>query len=657
MLLKTLKLVNFKGVKDFTLSTNGGNVAVYGDNATGKTTIFDGLTYLLFDKDSANRKDFEIKTLDPTGQPIHGLSHEVEGTFEIGGKTLTLRKVYAEKWTKKRGSATAAFTGHTVDHFIDGVPVKKTEFATCISQIVNEDIFKLLTNPTFFNEQLHWQKRRDILMEVCGDLSDQEVILSDKSLAELPKILGDRKLDDHRKVITARRAEINKELDRIPVRIDEAARSLPDITGINVNVLLDEITLARDAISEKREQIARIEGGGEIAEKTKVLREAEGELLDIRNRHRANFDNKIREKDTELRQAQVDANDLKVVIAALERKQASLTKDAEQLEAQLPGLRERWINVNDQVFKFEQNDTCPTCGQYLPAEQLAEAREKALAAFNREKAETLGSITATGKGFREQLVAISAATTGVVNEIAMARRDLEQADSVAMALQAEVETLRREMELYTADPAYVAKQGEVDTLKQVIVDLKDGRSLEADKVRDEITALEIEVKANEIRLADVDRHQNGQARIIELKAQERKLAAEYERLEKEHYLCDQFVRAKVNLLEELINSRFKLARFKLFDVQVNGGLAECCETLYNGVPYSGGLNNAARINVGLDIINTLAEHYGFAPPVFADNAEAVTRLAETRGQQIRLVVSEQDKQLRVEVEKTIKEAV
>ena len=648
MRLLTLNICNFKGIRQFTLDTQGGNASIYGDNALGKTTIYDAFLWLLFDKDSANRKDFEIKTLDPAGQPIHGLSHEVEGTFKIGGKTLTLRKVYAEKWTKKRGSATAAFTGHTVDHFIDGVPVKKTEFATCISQIVNEDIFKLLTNPTYFNEQLHWQKRRDILMEVCGDLTDAEVIASDKALAELPGILGDRKLDDHKKVIAARRAEINKELDRIPVRIDEATRSLPDITGINVNVLLDEITLVRDGIGQKREYIARIEGGGEIAEKTKALREAEGQLLDIRNRHRSNFDNKIREKEAELRQVQADVNDLKVVIAALERKQAALTKDAEQLEAQLPGLRERWINVNEQVFKFEQNDTCPTCGQYLPAEQLAEAREKALAAFNQEKAETLESITATGKGFRAQLVAIANSNVGVVNEIALAKADMEHMEAKAAALQAGLSTLQQQMDNYTADPAYIAKQGEADTLRLAITNLKDDRSMEVDKIRDEITVLETEVKIGESRLADVDRHQNGQARIIELKAQERKLAAEYERLEKEQYLCDQFIRAKVNLLEELINSRFKLARFKLYDIQVNGGLAECCETLFGGVPYSGGLNNAARINTGLDIINTLAEYYGFSPVIFVDNSESVNELIPVKAQLIRLVVSK-DKKLRVEL--------
>lgn len=83
-----------------------------------------------------------------------------------------------------------------------------------------------------------------------------------------------------------------------------------------------------------------------------------------------------------------------------------------------------------------------------------------------------------------------------------------------------------------------------------------------------------------------------------------------------------------------------------------------CETLYEGVPYGSGLNNAAKINVGLDIINTLSEHYGILAPIFVDNAEAVTKFINVDAQLISLVVSEKDKQLRVELDPIeLKEAI
>ncbi|MCK9327365.1 MAG: AAA family ATPase, partial [Bacteroidales bacterium] len=232
MRLISLRLTNFKGIRDFTLGANGEDVTVYGDNGTGKTTLFDALMWLLFDKDGRNKKDFEIKTLDENNRPLHGLNHEAEGVFDLDGRQLTLRKVYAEKWTKKRGTAKSVFSGHTVDHFIDGVPVKKGEYESKIAALIPENIFKLLTSPLYFNEQLHWTERRKLLLEVCGDISDTDVIASSKELAELTTIIpSGRTLDEHKAVIAARRAEINKELGKIPVRIDEASRALPSITG------------------------------------------------------------------------------------------------------------------------------------------------------------------------------------------------------------------------------------------------------------------------------------------------------------------------------------------------------------------------------------------------------------------------------------------
>ena len=142
--------------------------------------------------------------------------------------------------------------------------------------------------------------------------------------------------------------------------------------------------------------------------------------------------------------------------------------------------------------------------------------------------------------------------------------------------------------------------------------------------------------------------QLSEQRIIELEAEEKELAKEFEDLEHQLYLTEEFIRSKVTLLEEKINSKFKYARFKLFETQINGGLTETCETLYQGVPYSRGLNNAARINVGLDIISTLAEHFNVACSIFIDNSESVTELIDMDTQIISLVVSGTDDELRVE---------
>jgi len=645
-----LSLKNFKGCRSFILEPQGNNCSVYGDNATYKTTLFDAFIWLLFDKDSQNRKDFEIKTLDENGQVLHGLNHEVEGVFEIGGKKLTLRKVFREKWTKKRRSAERTFTGHTTDHFIDGVPVKKKEYTDRVSEIADENIFKLLTNPTYFNTQLHWQERRKILLEVCGDVSDMEVIAADKALSKLPDILQGRSLDDHRKVIAAKRAKINKELERIPVRIDEVQRSLPDIAGIDLDETKQKISSLKDIVKQRQLQISRIESGGEIAEKTRALREVEGQLLEIKYQYQTRYEDQIQEKQKQLSKAREQFYELQGDIKSLERSLQSNKEASQRYQQQMDKLRQEWHKVNSQEFIFEQDDICPTCGQPLLPVKLAEARDKAQAAFNREKAQRLESITAEGKELKAKVGELVAENADIEKQLKDARAKLADMDSKTGDLSREIVSLRQYADKYADDPVYIQKLQQKQELEAAIAALKSGRQDEIAKIREEIVHLEQQIMQAESVLADIERFKLGEKRIQELKDQERNLAKEYEKLEEELYLTEQFIRTKVNLLEEKINSRFKYARFKLFDVQINGGVVECCETLYNGVPYSSGLNNAARINVGLDIINTLSEHYGFEAPIFVDNREAVTRLIETRAQVISLIVSEPDKKMRVEYE-------
>lgn len=641
MRLLYLRLKNFKGIREFVLDAQGADVDISGDNATGKTTLFDAFLWLLFEKDSQNRKDFEIKTLTPDGEPLHGLDHEVEATLDVGGRQITIRKVFREKWTKKRGSATAEFTGHTIDYFIDGVPVKKNEYEAQIASIAREDAFKLLTSPTYFNECLHWQERRRILLEVCGDVSDEEVIASDEALARLPEILQGRKLEDHRKVIQAQRAEINRELEKIPVRIDEVEKNLPNLEGIVPEKLQEDIAKLKAERAKKQEELARLQTGGEIAEKTKRLREVEIEIMTAYR----NAGERQAAKAKEVRNA---LNGLWNQISALQAQQrqaqgliAEKTATITRLEAEMANLRAEWYRVNTETFAAP--DVCPTCGQTIPEGK----REQARAEFNRKKAERLEEVSSRGKAAKAEVDRLK-------NEVAKLQQDdsrlaqyIAELDAKAAGAKQTLDKLSQEMDM-TGDLTWMALQQRKQELAKQIEEMSAGITAATVPIRQETANLDMALEALEKAAAQVEARKCGLERIEELKAQERKLAAEYEKLEGELYLTEEFIRAKVRLLEEKINSRFKLARFKLFDVQVNGAVVECCETTYQGVPYSGGLNNAARINVGLDIINTLAEHYGFAPPIWIDNAEAVTQLVPTRGQMIRLIVSEADKTLRVE---------
>ena len=113
-------------------------------------------------------------------------------------------------------------------------------------------------------------------------------------------------------------------------------------------------------------------------------------------------------------------------------------------------------------------------------------------------------------------------------------------------------------------------------------------------------------------------------------------------IESQEFLCEEFIRTKVDMLEEKINKLFKNVKFKMFNTLINGGIEETCQTLINGVPYSDA-NNAAKINAGLEIINVISKHYQRSFPVFIDNRESVTKIIPTDCQIANLIVSEKIK--------------
>jgi DNA repair exonuclease SbcCD ATPase subunit len=653
--LLQMNLRDFKGVRHFSLEASGADASIYGDNAAGKTSLFDGFVWALFDKDSQNKKDFQIKTLDAEGRVLHGLSHEVEIVLSVNGKPVKLRKAFSEKWTKKRGSATSEFSGHTTDYFVDDVPVKANEYKDRVSDIVDEDIFKLLTNPAYFNEVLKWQDRRKILLEVCGDVTDGEVIASNRALADLPNILGTRSLEDHHKVIAAKRAEINKELEKIPVRIDEVRRGMPDIEGLDLKAIENTIAGLNLRIESKQNELNRVQTGGEVSVKEKQQRELESELLQIKNDVQAGAMDAVGAQRqivsglrTEVGELQTKIDDKRRVVANNEKAIADHKDTADR-------LRKRWTEVNAETFEHHHDANCPACGQSLPEDQMKAAHEKALATFNRDKSERLEQISAKGKAAAGEARTLEAANVNLLKDIA----DLEQRawtkQNELQQAEAKLNALQGGMKNVEDDPRYIAKQQEIKVVQQEILKLRSANIGTLEQVRLDLVQLKNDLGLQEQRKALFAQKEAADQRIAELAEQEKVLAAEYERLERELYLSEEFIRTKVSMLEDKINSKFRLARFKLFQDQINGGVAECCETTYNGVPYSTGLNNGAKINVGLDIINTLAEHYGFTAPIFVDNAESVTKLIGTEGQQIRLIVSEHDKALRIEVENIAQE--
>ena len=633
MKLTKLELLNFKGLKSFTINLNG-DVVIRGDNATGKTTVFDSVCWLLFGKDSLDRADFEIKTLDG-GEPIHKVNHEVTGTFTLDeGGTVELKRVYREKYSSPRGGE-VTLTGHTTDYFVDGVPKKEKEYKEIVSSLIDESIFKLITNPLYFNETYSWQNRRKLLLEMCGDIDDISVINSRDDLRRLAELLEGRTVDDHRKVVAAKKTAINKELDMIPVRIDEAMRNKPEIVSDKAKLIRDIETLSA-GIGEVEKQKAIIQNGFSSTEKESKIRDINRQLEGQSSKVISDY-----HKQKQRLRDEYEASLTKLKMVEVDRDRCAdrrdeLNKEIERESKRIATLQSEFDTFNAQQFNKE---SCPTCGQALPDDKQAVLE----AEFNTNKSKKLEE----WKGLIESAVKLKG-NYEEQQEIMVSK--IDSLTTEASQYNDAYNVKFKEYEAYSEpnledDPIYADLKAQLFLLE--IDDEPGTEGEELAKLDEELSSMKskkagLETELNKFKLIDDINH-----RILELENQQQKLVAEKNALDEASFLMDEFIKAKVNMLEENINSRFKLARFKMFNVMLNGNVEECCETTYKGVPYSS-MNNAARINVGLDIINALTSYYKVNAPVFIDNAEAVTEFVPVNSQTIKLIVDESKPQLTVE---------
>ena len=634
MKLVQLNLQNFKGIEfgDFRFTNN---TIIRGDNATGKTTVFDALCWLLFGKDSLDRADFQIKTLK-NGEPVHNVNHMVQAAFDNeDGTGFTLKRIYREKYSNPRGGE-VKLTGHTTDYFINDVPSKEKEYKAFINSMINEDVFKLITNPLFFNEQYTWQNRRKLLLEMCGDVDDASVINSKDELKRLTELLNGRSVDEQRKIIASKKTAINKELDMIPVRIDEAVNCKP--TPLEAEQKLkDDIATIETAIKQLEEDKSVIVNGLDGAERTAKIREVKRKLTD----RKSQLMNEHTDKERRLgHNYQLSLTKLQMAECERDRykdREYELDTQIKQEEARIDKLQAEFDEFNQSQFNKE---LCPTCGQELPASKYEELQAK----FNKNKAEKLeewqaliDSAKALKQNYIEQKELMQVKADGMCSQIEELTNDkntkqkaMNEVGEVDLDNDVQVNDLKAELFMLELDEDNTSD----DQLKRIDSELSE--------LADKRSTLQTELTKYDV-IRDITK------RINELEQEQQRLINEKNLVDETAFLLDEFVKAKVEMLEDTINKHFTITTFKMANVLVNGSVEDCCETMVDGVPYRS-LNNAARINAGIDIINALTKFYNVTAPVFIDNAEAVTKFVNCNSQTVKLIVDETCKELRVDLE-------
>ena len=665
--LQSLRIKNFKGIKDLTLQANGENMSVFGDNATGKTTIIDSFQWLLFDKDSNDRSDtsFTIKPQDENGKDINHLQTLVEAELLVDGKILKIKKTKEEKWVKRQGSSEKVFDRHEKSYWFDEVPTKATPYKAKIDELITEDIFKMITNPLYFNTKLSWQERREILLQISGDLTNDQVIESEKSLSSLTNILNGRSIDDYKLVLADQLKGYRKERDDIPPRIDELTLSLPQ-TEPNYSYIEIAMLELKDSLAHIEFQLT--DAKDETVKQNKKHQEMyllKEQLQETKNTIKSNNESARREFIDEKMKLDNQIYLFSKTVQETSDRAELIKSQTKSKETELQRLREQWTILTKEkaeVMAMEYiekdiNKSCPTCGQNLPEETLENKQGVFKANFEKDKQSQMASIDAKLEENKSRGTSAKASLDRMQTSGKELLSQLDPLDKQIKELTTNLDTVNKEIEKPIAEPEYLDYPNYVELIEKI-----EKIRLELEKpVENKSTELlqsksEIQTKiddCNKILNSKTDIEKKKE-RIEKLKADETRVSTLIAELEGHKFLLERFIVTKVNLLEDSINSQFKHVKFKLFEENIsNDGIKETCIALVNTngsyIKFEDG-NSAGRINSGIDIINSLSKFYGVTSTIFIDNRESVTRLADTDSQVISLIVSEQDKELRMEVE-------
>ena len=644
LVLKSLQLTNFKGVKDLKIDFTE-NTVISGDNATGKTTIFDAYSWLLWDKDSQNRKDFDIKPYAENGEVRHGIESTVTGVLSVDGEDLELSKTYKEIWTKKRGQIEEVFTGNTTEYYINSVPVKKSQYNMSIETIITEDEFNLLSNPMYFNNILDKKERRKVLLEMITDVSKEEVIAVYKDLKALN--LDTYKLEELRAMAKLSAKKTNEEIESLPIRIDELEKSKNDYDFTELEKEKEETEKAiedLDRVISKSSQSANVvtEKNNLIQNKIDEMRKIKAKTDDLNEANRRQAEREYNEKISKFEDKKEDLK------RTLRRKEDSLydlkkdiaynEKNLDDTKTMLSTLRDKWVVENEK--QFDGSLICPTCKREFEEDKKGEI----LADFNRHKSNNLMKI-------EEQAEVTKEVISGTETKLEELKKEKEKIESEIVEIELEYKSLGKfkEEKPIVAEELYPQKyftlEKEIEAIMEELkaISNNDNSSLIEEK-------RQLQSKLNDVirKLGLKENNKFIDEKIQSYIKQEKELAKVYEDQQHRIFLCDEYVRIYTSLVQDKINDLFETVDFRLFEKQVNGELKETCESTVNGVPYSS-VNNAGRINAGLDVINTLSKHFDKKIPIFVDNAESVNNLVEVQGQTVKLYVSK-DKKLKIKGE-------
>lgn len=664
ILIEQLTLVNFKGERNKTISFDSKETNIFGDNAVGKTRVFDAFTWLLFGKDSEDRMNYNILLVD-NDNILPKVDAEVEGIIVKNGVKTKLKRVFRQKWVRPRGQDTEVLEGNETLFWADGVSVKANEYKVIVNAILSEDIFKLLTSPTYFLSQ-KWEIQRTILQKMVTPVSDEDIAGLKPEFVELLRQLQGKDAAKFKAELRARISEMKKEKDDIPSRIDQTMKLMPEITDYKPLeaqlAKIDQDIAANKLLAESGQKAIQERFGKEVELQnniSQIKRLQQGVLFQKQIEEQTNVDKQNEGLNTSIQAKQLAETELQKInnnIFITQQNESNISQGIAKLESEKATLTEQYKTVQQSQYNADSiKITCPLfgheCSDAIAIEKHFRDSNDALTNFNNDKLQRLTDITNKGLNLKER--------------IEFNKESLEKSKEVLVKLNADKIKVEKEIESLTnAITSFVKAEAKTfeakdipewvvlnDKIKQIEVEIELLKASPLPSNREyseKIEVLQVERSTIEIQLSKKDDVAKHQAEIDRLQQRAKEVVKIISDLEKQEFILKDFNKTKIKYFEEMVNKMFSFVRFKMFDYTFDDNEFETCIAINEKGVYISSTNNAEKINAGIDIINTLANFYSITAPIFIDNREGVTKLIESDSQIINLVVSGKDKTLRVE---------
>lgn len=628
MKLQRITLKNFRCHKDFTLEI-GNNTEIIKPGGWGKSTIADAFYWLFTDAPMSGEKSYSPKP-KKDGEDIHG----VDSSVEVETDDHVLKKIFSEKWEKKRGSNEKIFSGNQTEYYIDRVPYTKSSFMRWIEDnIAGKEELQCMLNPAFFCLEkpfgMGWERRREILFGLLGEIDESELYTGE--FESVPEILRGNNTEDALKAIKAQMKKLNEDIKDIPVLIDEIRSEIDDIEVVDTQKIEDKIKQIEKEKQTAHDQIASIMAGDDVSTAAQsALDGAQATLNQLRSLHasgeatRLEAENKALQTKHEKMSGYLQK--LHDIQAVKKQHEFELKSTRDDLEIHETGLANA-IKMHKETSEIKfvpASLTCPTCEQIMPKHKI----ESAQAAFNKDKSDKLEEIVKKGKIWRESTLKLKEKITMIEARIIEIVEKESQAEKLYNSAKSEYDNAVSERSLpksFEDTPEFEKASQAVDSAKAALdsIDVEE-KCVPYLNMIEEKTELQKELNeklfAQTVRKARMDR-------IDELREQERTDSEKYAQLEKSVYLLERFTIAKMELFNNAADKYFSTLRFRMFRENItNDGIQQCCDILFRTpaglVPYVSA-SASEKIRAHIELAEVLQKHWKIKLPMIIDEAESI----------------------------------